>query len=67
MKFAASQADDPTISQVAEKLEAAGSNDHVRVTAKAIPKGVLYRIEVEEGVLQAIGSVAAGGDDLGSQ
>jgi len=67
MEFAASQSDDATVRAIAEKLKAAGGNDHLRVTAKAIPRGVRYRVEVEEGVLKAIGDVTSASGALGSQ
>ena len=37
--------------------EAAG-HDHVRVVAEGIPNGLRTRFEVEQGVLQAIGTAA---------
>jgi hypothetical protein len=40
------------------KSEAHG-RDHVRILGQVIPNGVRYRMEVEEGVLKAIGKAAA--------
>jgi hypothetical protein len=40
------------------KSEAQG-RDHVRILGQVIPNGVRYRMEVEEGVLKAIGKAAA--------
>lgn len=45
---------------VADMLQdQAQGRDHVRIVGKYIPNGVQSRIEVEEGVLRAIGAVAA--------
>jgi hypothetical protein len=41
-------------------LKQAGSNDHVKVTSKAVPNGINVRLEVEEGIIRVIGAAVAG-------
>jgi hypothetical protein len=40
------------------RAEAAG-RDHLRVTGRVVPNGLRYRVEAEQGVLKALGKVAA--------
>jgi hypothetical protein len=63
MQAAAAQSEDPRHKAVAEKvaqyLSAEGKGrDHVRAIGKAIPNGLAYHFEAEEGVLKAIGTAA---------
>jgi hypothetical protein len=44
--------------QVASVLAQAPGKDHVRLLAKPIERGVVLRLEAEEGILQLIGSVS---------
>jgi hypothetical protein len=46
-----------TASMVAGMLAKAGQQDHVTVTAQPIAQGVRVRLELEEGLLKAIGSL----------
>jgi hypothetical protein len=39
---------------VVDAMKQAGTNDHVRLSSKAIPDGVSIRLEVEEGIVQTI-------------
>ncbi|MDA1048869.1 MAG: hypothetical protein O3C40_00100 [Planctomycetota bacterium] len=55
LEFAASVGDDPMVRGLAEALKKSKGKDHIAISSKAIPRGVAYRIEVEEGVLQLIG------------
>ena len=55
LEFAASVDDDPIVAGLAESLRNGQGKDRVAISSKAIPRGVAYRIEVEEGVLQLIG------------
>ena len=61
-KFVAEVGDDPQVKSDAAMLAAivakAGSKDHVTVTAQPIAQGVRVRLEVEEGLLKAIGSMS---------
>jgi len=42
---------------IAKMLESASGKDHVKVTAAYIPNGVQVRLQVEEGVLKALGVI----------
>jgi hypothetical protein len=43
---------------MADSLKQAKGRDHVRAHGSVLPNGIRYRLEAEEGVLQAIGSAA---------
>jgi hypothetical protein len=62
LEFAKSVADEdkkPMIENLAEAVEAAGTgSDHVRMVGEPIPNGIRTRLELEEGVLRAIGKGA---------
>jgi hypothetical protein len=58
LTFAASVDDDPVVAGLAKTLQDGEVKDRISITSKAIPLGVAYRIEVEEGVLQLIGQAA---------
>ena len=58
MAFAASVQDDPIIAGLAEALQNGKGNDRIAITGTSIERGVTYRLEVEEGVLQLIGQAA---------
>ncbi|MEX0819324.1 MAG: hypothetical protein WD070_07015 [Pirellulaceae bacterium] len=58
LAFAASVDDNPMIAGLAEALKNGQGKDHIAISAKAIPRGVAYRVEVEEGVLRLIGQAA---------
>lgn len=58
MAFAASVDDDPIVAGLSEALKKGQGKDHIAISSKAIPRGVAYRVEVEEGVLQLIGQAA---------
>lgn len=67
LKFAQSVDDNPALPALVELLEQAG-NDRVSLTARAIPRGAQYRLEIQEGVLQVIGAAGkqfSGGGDAG--
>jgi hypothetical protein len=61
-KFVAEVGDDAqvkaTASMVAGMLGRAGSKDHVTITAQPIAQGVRLRLELEEGLLKALGSMS---------
>lgn len=59
MEFAATQTDDPTPAMMAESLQQAQGNDHIRITARVVTDGVQYRLQVEDGLLKAISSAAS--------
>lgn len=68
MKFVAAVAqDEPQVQQitqmVATMLEQTPGKDHVTITAGVIPRGVRYRVELEEGILKLI--PMAGGAAMG--
>ncbi|MEO8496987.1 MAG: hypothetical protein ABI614_18100, partial [Planctomycetota bacterium] len=55
LAFAASVDDDAIVAGLAKAIKNAKGKDHIAITSKAIPRGIAYRLEVEEGVLQLIG------------
>ena len=63
LEFAKSVADEdkkPLIENLAEAVDAAGSgSDHVRLVGEPIENGIRTRLELEEGVLKAIGKGAS--------
>jgi len=61
MKFAAAISEDPNMERVAKSLAQSDGKDHIRVTSRTIPRGSVGRLEVETGVLKAIGAAAAAG------
>jgi len=58
MRFAASMDDDPQVQMIAGLLEGAGGKDKINVTVEPMKLGAKYRIEVEEGILKAVGRMA---------
>ena len=56
LSFAASIENDPAVTMLADAL--VDGQDHVSVTATAVPQGFSYRIQVQEGVLKLIGQAA---------
>jgi hypothetical protein len=64
MEAAAAQTDEPrhkaVVQKVADYLRSDGKGkDHIRAVGKAIPNGLAYHFEAEEGVLKAIGTAAS--------
>jgi len=58
LKFAASvNPNDPHLATVANQFELHEGKDHVLVNAKPISNGMQYRLEVEDGVIEAIGQI----------
>jgi len=45
--------------QVADLLEGSAGADHVNLVVRPITRGVQFRLEIEEGILKAIGATAA--------
>jgi hypothetical protein len=60
MSFAAPLAGNPDVGAVAEALNQTAGTDHINITVKPISDGFTYRIEVEKGVLAALGDVLPG-------
>jgi hypothetical protein len=60
MSFAAPLAGNPAVGAVAEALNQSAGTDHINITVKPISDGFTYRIEVEKGVLTALGEVLPG-------
>jgi hypothetical protein len=58
LKFASAVKDDPVTTMLASVLEKAKGQDHISMKAEAIERGVRYRLEIEQGVLQLIGAAA---------
>lgn len=55
LRFAASLEGNPAVELAAQTLEDRGGDDRITLRVVAIERGVNYRLEVEEGVLEAIG------------
>ena len=55
MEFVASIEDNPLVGAVNDALTQAGDKDHVKIRGIPVPNGFTYRIELEEGVLRAVG------------
>lgn len=54
-QFVAAQPDaEPAAAMVAQMLAASEGRDHLIIAGKAVPNGVSYRVEIEEGLLKAI-------------
>jgi len=59
LKFAASvNPNDPHVAMVANQFELHEGKDHILVNAKPISNGMQYRVEVEDGVIEAIGQIS---------
>lgn len=56
-KFASSLDSDPQLALVAAASEKYAGKDHVTLNARSVERGLTYRLEVEEGVIQFIGEV----------
>jgi hypothetical protein len=65
IRFASSVEEAPQLQIILDSLTKSGGRDHLTISATSIPNGVKYRVDVEEGILQAIGqgvkSAAGGG------
>jgi len=57
LKFAQSVQDNPMLGLAVTAIERSGGKDRVAITSEAIENGARTRIEVEEGILQLVGSV----------
>jgi len=67
MRFAAAHNADPQIALLAGIFSDLEGKDHISITARAIKNGFQYRMEVEEGVLSAIGKAGATMSGAGAQ
>jgi hypothetical protein len=59
LRFASSVQDDPALAAMAQALAASKGNDHLLIGVKGSDLGVVYRFELQEGVLRAIGQAAS--------
>ncbi|HEY2761501.1 MAG TPA: hypothetical protein VGI75_12180 [Pirellulales bacterium] len=50
--------DNPKAKMMAQAFDSVKGKDHVLVGAKLIPNGVTYRLDVEDGVLEAVGQAS---------
>ena len=57
VEFASYVDENPTALMLSQALKEAGGKDRILVSAKSIARGVNYRLEVEEGVIQALGKL----------
>ncbi|MGE0761481.1 MAG: hypothetical protein AB7O38_30990 [Pirellulaceae bacterium] len=65
LEFAAAMEKDPIVKVLADTARRAAGKDEIHVTQKAINRGISVRVEVEEGVLQLIGTAAKARNNLG--
>ncbi len=56
--FASSVNNEPGLAAFAGALQSTQGKDHILVNAKPISNGITYRVQVEEGVLQAVGDMS---------
>jgi len=62
MKFAQSMETNPVLEMVSEQLANAGGKDRVQIRTMAVgDNGMTYRVQIDEGVLRAIGTAAQAG------
>ncbi|MGA2798674.1 MAG: hypothetical protein ABSE63_13915, partial [Thermoguttaceae bacterium] len=63
-KFVSAVADDEQAKAVADKiaasLEQSGGKDHLTIVTEPIPNGARVRVELEEGILKAMGAIQPG-------
>ncbi len=59
MEFVAEMDDNPMVGSVLEALKETGGKDHVKLHGIPVKNGFTYRIELEEGIIGAIGAGAA--------
>ena len=59
-------ADEEVPTEVLDALAQAGTDDHILISSEAIPNGVRTRIEIEPGVLKAIGTAATAMSPFGA-
>jgi hypothetical protein len=55
------------VKDIKKVLTEASGKDHVTVNARMIANGISYRIELEEGVLKAVGAAAMAGKGGGQR
>ena len=61
LAFAAAVDDNPMTSLMLAEVEKLEGRDHISIRSIPIPNGAVSRIEIEEGVLRAIGAAAKAG------
>lgn len=59
MEFAAEMDDNPMLGSVLESLKEADGKDHLKIYGIPVKNGFTYRLELEEGIIGAIGAGAA--------
>lgn len=60
LRYAQSVESNPFLDMAAEAIQDFSGKDHVMVQSRPIPRGLVYRLTVEEGVLRAAGSLSQG-------
>lgn len=58
MEFVGAMEDNPLIASVTEALKESGNKDHVKIHGLPVKNGFTYRMEMEEGIIRAIGAGA---------
>lgn len=61
LEFAQSIAPNPMLDNVIQTMSTYSDKDKVEVNGSIIPRGAVYRLSIEEGVLRSIGSATRGG------
>lgn len=65
LKFANEVDSNPVIEMALNALAQLPGKDHIQVQASLIPRGMMYRLSIEEAVMRAIGSAAKAGQQGG--
>lgn len=65
LAFAQSISPNPVVESVASMLQQADGKDKIKVTTTPIPRGLIYQISVDEGVLKGIGAAIQAGQGGG--
>jgi hypothetical protein len=61
MGFLQTMQDNPMIASISSTLQQYSASDSLQVNTKVVPRGLVYRFTVEEGVLRAVGGAARSG------
>jgi hypothetical protein len=65
LAFAQSVSPNPVVESVANLMQQSGGKDKVKITTTSFPRGLIYQISVDEGVLKGIGAAVQAGQGGG--
>ncbi|MFN9550568.1 MAG: hypothetical protein ACK56Q_09855, partial [Pirellulaceae bacterium] len=66
MGFLQTMQDNPMVASISNTLQQYSASDSLQVNTKVVPRGLVYRFTVEEGVLRAVGGAARSGIQPGA-